>query len=263
MNRYYIRFLLKRDLKHYRIPVPAVLGLLVFGQLCTFAGHLNSAYQSILRIVIDDPVLKIGHREPDPSLTAEPLFELIDQSGMLTSAVIAMILLLAPMILCFLSDTKDGKNIASQMRLPVSRLHYAGVRVLLPSAVMTAFLLTELSVALICRGIYHLAIPVECLPAGAAAAPWTSELCRVFLPFADPGRLPAAILSVLFFPAAVFLCALAFRGRDIFCIATGVSAVCGCILFFIPGIWSSIFMPVFTVLTVLSCGFAVCRRKVF
>ncbi|MBQ4049993.1 MAG: hypothetical protein IJD13_00035 [Oscillospiraceae bacterium] len=263
MNRTYVKFLLKRDLKYYRIAVPAVLVLLIFGQFCSFAGQLHSAYRELLRIVIDDPVLRIGHQEPDPDLTAESLSVLFSESGMMTSAVIVMIFLLALAIPCFLTDTKDGKNIATQMRLPISRLHYAGVRLLLPTAVMTVFLLAELIVCLSCWGIYHLVIPAECLPEGAAAAPWVSELCRTFFPFAEPERLPAAASSVLLFPATVLLILLAARGRDIFCISTGVAAVSGCLLFFIPGILSNIFTPVITVITVLSCSYAICRRKIF
>ena len=263
MNRTYVKFLLQRDLKYYRISVPVILGLLVFEQLCVFAGHLHNTYRALLRIVIDDPALRIGHREPDPSLTATPLSELINESGMLTGAVIAMILLLSLTIHCFLSDTKDGKNIATLMRLPASKLHYAGVRLLLPAAVMAVFLLTELLVCLFCQGLYHLVIPAECLPAGADAAPWVSELCRIFFPFVEPGRLPSAVSCVLLFPASAALWIFAVRGRDIFCIACGVAGVCGCILFFIPHLLSSIFVPVFTVITVLSCCYAVCRRKIF
>ena len=180
---------------------------------------------------------------------------------MVSSAVIALTLLLMLTVPCFLADTKDGKNIVTQMRLPVSRLHYAGVRLLVPAAVTGIFLVTELLVCLSAWGIYLAAIPAECLP--AVHTPWDAEICRIFLPFADPVRLPAALSAVLLFPAAVLLTVLAVRGRDIFCILAGTLAIGGSVLFFAPGVFSSVFVPVITGITVFCCGWTVCRRKTF
>jgi len=261
MNRYYLRFLLERELKYYKVPALVILILAPFGQICDLGWRVREAYDRLLRIVIDDPVLQIGHREPDPSLTAASLPELLDESGAFFTAVLAVLLLTVLVLPAFLGDTKDGKNIATQLRLPVSRLHYYGVRLLLPAAALAAFWIVQLITMLICQGIYRLAIPEVCLP--AEITPWTAEICRIFLPFADPGRIPAAICSLLLFPGTAVLCALAFRGRDIFCICTALAGLSGCMLFFMPGILSSISVPVLTVITVLSGGYAVCRRKIF
>lgn len=261
MNRYYLNFLLKRDLKYYKVPVPVILGVLVFGQLCTISAKVHEAWQQIRVIVYDDPIKKIGHWEADPSRTAASLSELLDESGMLTSAVIALVLLLMLTVPCFLADVKDGKNIVTQMRLPVSRLHYAGVRLLVPAAVTGIFLLTELLVSLAAWGIYLAAIPAECLP--AVHTPWGAEICRIFLSFADPARIPAALSAVLLFPTAVFLTVLAVRGRDILCILAGIVPVGGCVLFFAPGVFSSVSVPVITVIAVFCSGWTVCHRKTF
>lgn len=263
MNRYYIRFLLQRDLKLYQHPVLIVLIVLPVVQLCSFSSRLYEAYQQILRHYPVGTIGTLTERRPDPSLTATALPSLMNESGLLTSGLIAALLLMALTVPIFLSDTKDGKNIATQMRLPISRLHYYGVRMLLPTAAMALFWLIELFVSLAFWGMYHLTIPDVCMPAGADAACWTSELCLAWFPIAAPARIPAALCGIVLFPAATVLCALANRGQDILCLAGEAVAVIGCVLFLIPGWVSSLFIPLITVGIILFSGWAISHRKTF
>ncbi|MDD6032532.1 MAG: hypothetical protein PUC47_03455 [Oscillospiraceae bacterium] len=265
MNRSYLRFLLQRDLKLYQKPALTILISLPVLELSLFGFRLNRAIDQ-LYIWVCTPEGKMEWvLSGDP---AQPLPELLNGCGFLPLLTLSLVLLTLFMLPVFLSDTRDGNSLYTQMRLPFSRLHYYGERLLLPAAALLLCWLEQLVVSLFCRGLYLTLVPETALPAGADRSLRQSALFLQWYPLEHPAALAAALSMLLLLPAALTLIVLAARGRDGFCTAAAVIAAAGLLCFFaiLPLSLNRFccLVPVLaTLLALWSGGYAIARRQTF
>lgn len=250
MNSYYIKFLLCRDGRWYRVPVVVGLALLPVLELALFGWQLQEAHRRLY-------VYPRGQLSGELAL---PLSQLVDQSGALYLFNGLVLLMLGLMIPVFLSDTRDGRNICTQMRLPFSRLYYYGVRLLLPTGALVLFWLEQLLLLFACRGLYLWVIPAPCLPERVEF--WQSALCLAWYPAAEPQLFPAAACVLALLPAAVALWAFWIRGRDLLCALAALLGTAALALFF-AGRTLAAGLPLATVAVICCGGYAVCRRNTF
>lgn len=265
MNRFYLRFLLQRDLKLYQKSALTILISLPLLELSLFGFRLKRIIDRLYIWQLSADGVPEWVLSGDP---AQPLPEILNGCGFLPLFTAAIVLLTLFMLPVFLSDTRDGNSLYTQMRLPFSRLHYYGERLLLPAAALLLCWLEQLVASLLCQGLYLTLVPETALPAGADCSLRQSALFLQWYPLEHPVALAAALSVILLLPAALTLIVFTARGRDGFCTAAALIAVAGLLCFFaiLPLSLNRFccLLPVLTTLLALwSGGYAITRRQTF